>query len=53
MSKGSRRRMFKAIANRKRNPEMWGLGMVDSVTVKKNKVIALLPRKGSERGRDA
>jgi hypothetical protein len=54
MSKGSRRRLFKALANRKRTPDAWFAMPVSSVKVQKNQVVALLPvNTGEKRGRNA
>ena len=50
MSKGRRRNTWKALANRKRNPEAWFSGPVVTMKVKKNSVLALLPKQ-RERGR--
>lgn len=48
--KGSRRRMFAAIARRKRNPEEWFRAPVSAVKVAKNKVLALVPTKKNRDG---
>jgi hypothetical protein len=41
------------MANRKRNPEAWFSVPVFTTKVKKNRVLALLPKQRGERGRDA
>lgn len=51
--KGRTRKAWAAMAMRKRNPEAWFPGPVVAVKVKKNRVLALLPKRRGERGRDA
>jgi hypothetical protein len=53
MSKGSRRRLFKSLANRKRTPESWFAAPIASTKAGSNKVAALVPIKGEKRRRDA
>ena len=53
MSKGRRSKALIAMANRKRNPESWSNAPVIITKVKKNRVLALLPKNGSGRGRNA
>lgn len=50
MSKGGSRRRLAALASRKRNPEDWFNVPVFAVKVKKNRQLALLPKR-RERGR--